>query len=558
MTANRYPKSPTAGRITALHMADGGMFEGLKRAVGMGPPETATQKLARQDAARGLKPAAPPAPPVAPAASAISGYAGDAVLDARMKAAGLRDGGDLQTGDGGGVPGVGRGDKVPAKYEPGEFVVSNAMLDAAPELRSQLHTLRDNVLAAQGKTPQQANAQAMRGGVLHKLDGGDEEQKRRALLQQIPTTGNPVAPAPDGSQDSLANTEFGRQATNTISALSGGAGGVAPAVAAGVGRLAAGGGVIARLAANSPTLAAAAPYVPPALGIAALGRAAAAPTPPTGSPSAATVSPAAQTPTAAAMPAAPAAAQPVAASPMSQPSGISGVQKTVDAQGRTLYSDGAAASDASLMVRGPISRQNMAAADALAGTQQSESIGRIQAANFAQQEEGARAFNESVSRRNTPITRGSIAMRGLDLQQQEMGQRGRQFDQKQKLDQARLGLESTTAGLDARGRIQLLAAQDAVTKAKTPEERAAAEDTLRSLQGRYEKAVPNRFTVVPGGKDEMGVTQAAQVLNNQTGEFVTPGGAAKLPAGMKRQIGTANGVPVYEDANGNRVTLKAK
>ena len=30
----------------------------------------------------------------------------------------------------GDVPGEGKGDKIPAKYEPGEFVVSNAMLDA--------------------------------------------------------------------------------------------------------------------------------------------------------------------------------------------------------------------------------------------------------------------------------------------------------------------------------------------------------------------------------------------------------------------------------------------
>ena len=90
-----------------------------------------------------------------------------------MQAAGLRDGGDLRTGHGGAVPGRGVGDKIPAKYEPGEFVVSNAMLDTAPGLRDQLHELRNGVLAAQGKTPAEADAKALRGGSLRAMDGVD-------------------------------------------------------------------------------------------------------------------------------------------------------------------------------------------------------------------------------------------------------------------------------------------------------------------------------------------------------------------------------------------------
>lgn len=74
--------------------------------------------------------------------------------------------------DGGTVPGKGTGDKIPALYEPGEFVVSNAMLDAEPGLREQLHDLRGNVLAAQGKSVEQADAQAVKGGTLRAASGG--------------------------------------------------------------------------------------------------------------------------------------------------------------------------------------------------------------------------------------------------------------------------------------------------------------------------------------------------------------------------------------------------
>lgn len=76
--------------------------------------------------------------------------------------------------DGGTVPGKGTGDKIPALYEPGEFVVSNDMLDAEPGLREQLHDLRGNVLAAKGKSVEQADAQAMKGGTLRAQYGKED------------------------------------------------------------------------------------------------------------------------------------------------------------------------------------------------------------------------------------------------------------------------------------------------------------------------------------------------------------------------------------------------
>lgn len=88
-----------------------------------------------------------------------------------MAVPGLKTGGDLRTGMGGHVPGQGKGDKIDAKYEPGEFVVSNAMLASAPGLREQLHDLRGNVLASQGKTVEEADAAAVSGPTL-RADSG--------------------------------------------------------------------------------------------------------------------------------------------------------------------------------------------------------------------------------------------------------------------------------------------------------------------------------------------------------------------------------------------------
>lgn len=91
------------------------------------------------------------------------------VLRDRERAAGLR----FQ--DGGIVPGSGRGDKIPAKYEPGEFVVSNDMIDDNPGLREHLAGLRAETLAARGKTVEEADAKALRyrgGRPSLRADGG--------------------------------------------------------------------------------------------------------------------------------------------------------------------------------------------------------------------------------------------------------------------------------------------------------------------------------------------------------------------------------------------------
>lgn len=146
-----------------------GIIQNVQSAVTPTPPTPEQAQRAREladykaraEAARSAPAQPAPAAPAQAAAPALTQYGNGDITAQRMKAAGLRDGGDLKTGHGGNVPGTGSGDKIPAKYEPGEFVVSNAMLDAAPGLREELHDLRGNVLARQGKSVAQADAEAV-------------------------------------------------------------------------------------------------------------------------------------------------------------------------------------------------------------------------------------------------------------------------------------------------------------------------------------------------------------------------------------------------------------
>ena len=69
------------------------------------------------------------------------------------------NGGTLRTGMGGLVSGA--GNKIPAKYEPGEFVDSNAMLAKAPDLLDGLSDLRTRTLGGQVKLVAEADVQSV-------------------------------------------------------------------------------------------------------------------------------------------------------------------------------------------------------------------------------------------------------------------------------------------------------------------------------------------------------------------------------------------------------------
>ena len=130
----------------SLRLADGGNFV-TRWAQNVMRPKNTERRL-REIEAPPPAPVAQPAPPPPPPPP-------NATPD---NPAGIR----FQ--DGGHVPGKGRGDKIPAKYEPGEFVVSNDMIDDNPGLREQLSGLRAETLAARGKTVEEADAKALNGG----------------------------------------------------------------------------------------------------------------------------------------------------------------------------------------------------------------------------------------------------------------------------------------------------------------------------------------------------------------------------------------------------------
>lgn len=122
--------------------------------------------------------------------------------------------------------------------------------------------------------------------------------------------------------------------------------------------------------------------------------------------------------------------------------------------------------------------------------------------------------------------------------------------------------EGVAVGFKNDAMLQLQKAQQAVMNAK-PEDRPAALATLLALQGKTENAKDNVITL--GGGQEWDA--AAGMMRNvpqraidlRTGREIggSPAGQnPQLPPGMKRQIGTANGRPVYEDANGKTVVAK--
>ena len=150
----------------ALRMGDGGFLSAIKPNF----MKSSAERFAEYKNVQGPSPAPIAAPAPMPAAlpptaaPMVRGFLDPKnALRTREQAAGLADGGA--------VPGHGEGDKVPALYEPGEFVVSNDMLDKAPGLREGLHSLRKETLESQGKTVAQADAARMKGGRLRAATG---------------------------------------------------------------------------------------------------------------------------------------------------------------------------------------------------------------------------------------------------------------------------------------------------------------------------------------------------------------------------------------------------
>ncbi len=204
MYQHKHPKADGERAMAGmtLRMADGGFFSKLKPNF----LKSGNERFAEAQAQAKTTSTPAQRPTMAPV-TAGTRFDPSVALRQREAAAGLRDGGELrmQSGgtipmlppkdqtpipdfmrrnqfkDGGEVPGEGEGDKVPALYEPGEFVVSNDMLDDAPGLRNQLHELREDALAKRGKTVAEADEAAYSGEPLRANDGVDPLKRYPAV-----------------------------------------------------------------------------------------------------------------------------------------------------------------------------------------------------------------------------------------------------------------------------------------------------------------------------------------------------------------------------------------
>lgn len=395
----------------------------------------------------------------------------------------------------------------------------------------------------------------------------EEERQRQqpisSMVNQIPGQSF-TAPPPSGISN---GTEFTRNAGNTLQALAPLGGGM---VARGLGLA----GRVASAAAATPTAAAVAPFVPVVAGGAALQAAASPPAP---------------APTAAPVPA-PAVARPSTATTTSTAPPISvqlggGPESTIPKtpktyrstapDGRVLYSDqpGAVSSVAALP-----SAQNSAAATALSDRSRVESLvatyGLDKARALLSGQPAPEATDpralllgqmKAAVDRNAPLTRsGAAVLTSLAASDAQAATSRAQ----QSTEQRRVKVAEDEARIRNTAAITKMAAEQryAAALAKGDEkEIKAAEDNLRAVQGKWEKAAPpTKFvaTQINGGIDPVTGMQrgGGVVITNQadgTSRVISPGdvqagGGAPLPPGMVKQVGTSNGKPVYEDKNGKK------
>lgn len=148
----------------------------------------------------------------------------------------------------------------------------------------------------------------------------------------------------------------------------------------------------------------------------------------------------------------------------------------------------------------------------------------------------------------------AITRRGQDIQASSVGFANKLAQEKLGLDKAKDGRDATAAGFTSRSAKRVEDLQSAYESAK-PEDKAGIAEQLRVLTGKDKAAT---YKVAAGGQqlDANGMPYKVpdQIYNEQTGEVKRLDQRDKpaLPAGMVKQVGTSNGKPVYEDANGKR------
>jgi hypothetical protein len=434
-------------------------------------------------------------------------------------------------------------DSIPGMFKPGEFVLPpdtvHAMggADALKAVVDATHTpVSTEPVIPRGFKPKVF------------FDNGKRPE------DQIPTDGQRAAPGADGSQDNPMNSELGRNVTNTLNALGGGAAGasgaVARAVDAGIGANAAlGAGRAAGFASRASSTAA--PLGVPAAGAVGLGAAYQADRPVGGLPSLRTTS----STTPAASPGSNSSSGTALAgsgASMGPPDAAapSEVMPGVYRRGNS-YADSAQAAALGDQPRGLPSWQNQNAANNLAGQQQTESMQRVQAAmappptspiqrvaimgsgdargfrrasNLRASDRGDLARLQEAQRYDTrlgfaagqqQLERDRIAAdmfntaRGFNVAQQRLDTERRTADS----EIATRGFKSRALQQEERLRNTFLDPN------ATAQQRQQAQQSLRAINGETEQS-PWKVTVTPAIKNADGSTTQGSVIrhNAVTGE----------------------------------------
>jgi hypothetical protein len=148
---------------------------------------------------------------------------------------------------------------------------------------------------------------------------------------------------------------------------------------------------------------------------------------------------------------------------------------------------------------------------------------------------------------------------GLDAQR--IAQGIAQGNESNRIAGEELSMRREAAGFQTRAAKRLEDLQASYQSAKTPEERNALARQIREISGKGEGNLRDNFMTVGGGQEwdaQAGVMRNVpqRLVDLRTGQETGGPQAPALPKGMKRQIGTSNGRPVYEDMNGKQVIAK--
>lgn len=507
--------------------AGGGMIGAFKRAIGLeqDTPERAAYKAQAKAAREAQTTPAPKADN-----HAITDYAGMSAMQRREKEAGLKDGGTVKPGIIKG-PGTGTSDSIKAELPNGSFImpadstkvmVSNGETNIEPGAVMKIGAAVLSAVRDATHTPVKNQKPE---GAIRKLAGGG--------YLDIPDNAGYKAPAPDGLDD----TEFSRNAKNTMYALPGAApalgaiGALAGATRAGSLMGAAGSGIGA-------AAAKVAPYGIPAAGLGTISALSDTSQP---SPISAQIAAKPQ-PNPTGVGVGQAGANPT--SSIDQTTGVAPASGAVRRVGNS-YSGENVSGDISLTdgQGKPIKRGGtVSSLDTSAGyAQDLKDLARIEEgkkateanlqaqATYAENkvlEQKALAGNRNAEKILAQRTNDSTARRGQDQDVANRGAIAKLAGDKFALDATNSGLDNQLKGVQVSAAKQLQTAQQELLAAKTPEEQQAAERKLITLGGKQPQQ--EKFAYGPGG----------QVIDPVTGQLVTqPGVIFNTATGQQAQQG---------------------